>query len=353
MKRKPSKKSSIYTLAEELELSPGTVSRALRNRPEIGASTRRAVRQRAAEIGFKLRSFTARVTNICVVIETEPGQKGLFSAYVDSVLDGVWNYCVDNDIELSLYGEQAAELSRCDLVRVLGRRGVNAAVFLNASRSSGYFAALNDQNFPYCCVMTAPDEARPWIIQPDSVALSRKATEYLIELGHRRIALLDSLETRDIGKQRRRGYLEALQSAGIAADPTFVFSHSNCDAAPADDFDFAAHGVRTLVQQPERPTAFLTMSDEAGLAALHELGVCGLAVPRDASVMSFDDSRLCAFTSPPLSVVCVPYERMGYDAAALARRRLDENWQASSRVLPTVSGSLIIRGSTGRPASAA
>jgi DNA-binding LacI/PurR family transcriptional regulator len=332
-----------------LEISPGTVSRALRNKPEIGATTRRAVRQKAAEIGFKLRSFTARVTNICVVIETEPGHRGLFSTYVDSVLDGVWNYCVNNDVELSLYGEQSAELSRSDLIRVLGRRGVNAAVFLNASRSSSYFTKLNDQNFPYCCVMTAPDEARPWIIQPDSVALSRKATEYLLELGHRRIALLDSLETRDIGKQRRRGYLEALQGAGLAADPSLIFSHANCDTNPVDDFDFAAHGVRTLLQLPERPTAFLTMSDEAGLASLHELGVCGLAVPRDASVMSFDDSRLCAFSSPPLSVVCVPYERMGYDAAALARRRLDENLQAGARLLSTVSGSLIIRGSTGRP----
>jgi DNA-binding LacI/PurR family transcriptional regulator len=352
MRKKPAKKSSIYTIADELGLSPGTVSRALRNRPEIGAATRRAVRQRATEIGFKLRSFTARVTNICVVIETEPGQRGLFSAYVDSVLDGVWNYCIDNDVELSLYGAQAAELTRCDLIRVLGRRGVNAAVFLNASRSSSYFAKLNDQNFPYCCVMTAPDEARQWIIQPDSVALSRKATEYLIELGHRRIAVLDSLETRDIGKQRRRGYVEALQAAGLPADPSLIFSHSNCDASPVDDFDFAAHGVRTLLQLPERPTAFLTMSDEAGLAALHELGVCGLNVPRDASVMSFDDSRLCAFSSPPLSVVCVPYERMGYDAAALARRRLDENLPSGARLLPTVSGSLIIRGSTGRPAAA-
>lgn len=351
MGKRSEKKESIYTLAQELGLSPGTVSRALRNRPEIGVRTRQAVRQHAAKIGFRLRSFTPRVTNICVVIETEPGQRSLFSAFVDSVLDGVWRYCVENDVELSLYGEEAKQLAQSDIIRVLGRRGVNAAVFLNASQQSTYFSELNDQNFPYCCVMTSPPEARPWIIRTDGSALGRKATEFLIELGHQRIALIDSLENHDVGKERRDGYLKALEAAGLPADPRLIFAHSTCDSNPIDDFDFAATAVRALLEQKPRPTAFLTMSDEAGLAALHELAACGLHVPKDASVLSFDDSRLCAFSNPALSAVSVPYERIGYDAAALARRRLDENSRLSVRSLPPVAGSLVIRESTGRAPS--
>lgn len=94
---------SIYTLAEEFSVTPGTVSRALRNRPEIGIATRTSIRKRAEELGFKLRNFETRLTNICVVIETRPKQRSLFSAYVDSVLDGVWRYCSSNEIELSLF----------------------------------------------------------------------------------------------------------------------------------------------------------------------------------------------------------------------------------------------------------
>ncbi len=147
---------SIYTLAKELDVTPGTVSRALRNRPEIGIATRSSIRKRAEELGFKLRNFETRLTNICVVIETRPKQRSLFSAYVDSLLDGVWRYCSTNEIELSLFGEELDRLEFCNLVRVLGRRGANGAVFLNASRRSGYFDSLNQQNFPYCCIMTAP-----------------------------------------------------------------------------------------------------------------------------------------------------------------------------------------------------
>jgi len=348
MTRANRKKDSIYTLAEELSLSPATVSRALRNRPEIGVRTRQVVRQHAAKVGFKLRSFTPRVTNICVVIETEPGQRSLFSAFVDSVLDGVWRYCVENDVELSLYGEEGDTLAQSDLVRVLGRRGVNAAVFLNASAQSTYFSALNEQNFPYCCVMTSPPEARPWIIRADGTSLGRKATEFLVELGHHRIALIDSLENHDIGRERRAGYLQALEAAGLSADPELIFTHSACDSNPIDDFDFAASAVRTLLDQKPSPTAFLTMSDEAGLATLHELAAYGLEVPKAASVLSFDDSRLCAFANPALSAVSVPYERIGYDAAAMAHRRLEKNTRATTRTGPAVAGSLVIRGSTGR-----
>lgn len=348
MGKSPRKKQSIYTLAEDLGLSPGTVSRALRNRPEIGARTRQAVRQHAAKTGFKLRSFTPRITNICVVIETEPGQRSLFSVFVDAVLDGVWCYCVEHDVELSLYGEEAAVLARSDLVRVLGRRGVNAAVFLNASQKSSYFSALNAQNFPYCCVMTSPSEAKPWIIRTDAAGLSRKATGFLAELGHRHIALIDSLENHDIGRERREGYLQSLRESGLPADPGLIFTHRMCDSMPVDDFDFAATAIRALIEHTPRPTAFLTMSDEAGFAALHELAACGWRVPQDASVLSFDDSRICAFSNPALSAISVPYERIGYDAAAMAHRRLEENSRATNRNVPAVAGSLVIRGSTGR-----
>lgn len=350
MAKKTRKKQSIYSLAKDLGLSPGTVSRALRNRPEIGAKTRQTVRQRAAKTGFKLRSFTPRITNICVVIETEPEQRSLFSVFVDAVLDGVWRYCVEHDVELSLYGEEASVLARSDLVRVLGRRGVNAAVFLNSSQQSTYFSTLNAQNFPYSCVMTSPPEAKPWIIRTDAVGLSRKATGFLAELGHRHIALIDSLENHDIGRERREGYLRSLKESGLPADPGLIFTHRMCDTTPADDFDFAATAIRALVERKPRPTAFLTMSDEAGFAALHELAACGLRVPRDVSVLSFDDSRLCAFSNPPLSAISIPYERIGYDAAAMAHRRLEENSRTPNRSLPPVAGSLVIRGSTGRRA---
>ena len=115
----------------------------------------------------------------------------------------------------------------------------------------------------------------------------------------------------------------------------------------SDDFDFGAKAVRFLLQRGDWPTAFLTMSDEAGVATVHELKSHGVEVPRQASVIAFDDSRLCAFVSPPLTVVSIPYERMGREAAAVVHRRLDDNLSEKFGQNTTVGGDLIVRESTG------
>lgn len=338
---------SVYTLAADLGLSPGTVSRALRNSPEIGIQTRTIVRKKAADLGFKLRNFEPRVTNICFVLETAPKQRSLFSSYVDAILDGVWRYCNEQDIELSLFGEELDRLSKCDLVRVLGRRGVNGAVFLNASKQSPYFTSLNEQNFPYCCVMTGPPEAAAWTIRADSSGMAERGTRHLLDLGHRRIAFVDTLKALDIGFSRRDGYHRALKQAGLGPEAAIFFDLNDCASPPSDAFDFASQAVQLLMNRPHPPTAILTMSDEEGLAALHELSVMGIKVPEAVSVMTFDDSRFCEFCAPPLTVLSLNYEKVGMEAATIVHRRIEKISNEIPQAPVVVRGDLIVRGSSG------
>lgn len=338
---------SIYSIAEALNVTPGTVSRALNNRPEISLTTRKLIRKKASELGFKLRSFEPRVTNICVVIEVTPNQSSLFSPFVDAVLDGVWKFCTENDMELSLFGEKPERLDDCDLSRVLGRRSVNGAVFLNATRHSKYFAALNEQNFPYCCVLSGAPEAAQWMIASDGTALGKRATSHLIDLGHRAIGLLDTLTGLEIGVERRAGYDQAMVNAGITPVPELVFTHADCGDSVADGFEFGARGVRVLLARDPAPTAIMTMGDEVAFGAIHELVSMGRRVPEDVSVLSFDDSRFCQYANPPLTVVSQSNERFGYEAANLVSRRIEENLKSNPYPALSIAGDLIVRGSTG------
>lgn len=348
-KKKTEKKKSIsiYTIAEALNVTPGTVSRALNNRPEISMKTRKLIRQKAGELGFKLRSFEPRVTNICMVIEVMPNQTSLFSPFVDSVLDGVWKYCTENDMELSIFGEKPDRLNECDLIRVLGRRSVNGAVFLNATRQSSYFTALNEQNFPYCCVLSGAPEAFQWTVLSDGAGLSRRATKHLIDLGHRSIGFLDTLSGLEIGAERRSGFEAALAAEGLAMNPDLVFSHADSGDEIADGFEFGIRGVKTLLNRKIKPTAFMAMSDEVAFGAMHELITQGNRIPEDFSLLSFDDSKFCQFANPPLTVISQPNERFGYEAARLVSRRIEENLVVNPYPPLAIAGDLIVRGSTG------
>lgn len=337
-----SPKATIYKLAEETGFSPSTVSRALRNQPEIGVATRELIRKHADRMGFKLRVFESRIINICALIQTQSGQTSLFSSFVEAIMDGMWQYCTENDLELSVFGAEAERLSSGDLGRVLGRRGVSGAVVINASEDSRFLGRLTQERFPYACVATAPKEGLGTLVTGNNQQLTQRAVAFLRQIGHRRIALLDSLSERlHAGVERREAFLAAM----AGAEPVTVAPRNL--AAPAhDDFEFGRQATVQLLARPQPPTAILAMSAEQGVAVIHVARELGRVVPRDLSVLCFDDSRLCAFTNPPLTVASVSYQKIGYTAARLVHRRIEKIADEGGQV---ISGELVIRESTGAP----
>lgn len=320
--RKQKGDHSIYTLATDLNLNPGTVSRALRNRPEVGEETRLLVQQKAGELGFKMRRFSPRSINICALVQTAPSQNSIFSAYVDAVLDGMWRYCIQNELEMSLFSASLDRLNAGFLVRQLANRGTHGVVAINSTDGSRYFRLFKKEGFPYCAVMTAPEDASPWAIRVNDRQLAFKATNHLISLGHRRIALLSGLLCFDSIRQRIQGYSEALKNAGIHDNRELLRSSENMVPTCPDDFKFGAACTEELLQRSNPPTAILTMSDESAVGTLQTLHRHNIAVPRDMSLVCFDDTRLAEFTSPSLTVVNIPNDKIGFEAASLVHRRI-------------------------------
>lgn len=339
---------SIYSIAKDLGVNPGTISRALRNKPEISTKMRTMVAERAASLGFKLRKFEPRTTNIGALIETRPDSNAIFSHYVHEVLNGMWDYCEENDLELSIYADEAEHLGQGDLLRILGRRGVSGSVVINGSQSSSYFKAFNQQKFPYCCSMTGPNEAQPWIIQSNSEELSYQAAEHLIQLGHRKIAYLDSLSGFEIGADRRKGFLRACKDFSVPVDSSLIIDNNSIATKVIDDFEFASEAVERLLSQPVHPTAIIGMSSEAGISIINKLRIKGIDVPKKISVISFDDARHCSFVTPKLSVLRIPYRQIGHNAAMVVHRRILEGPGFTSSSAPKTTGELVVRESTSR-----
>jgi len=339
-------KVSIYQIATDTGFSPSTVSRALRNQPDIGAGTREIVRKHADKLGFKLRVFEPRISNICALIQTAPQQKGLFSSFVESIMDGMWQYCTANDLELSIYGADAERLNTGDLCRVLGRRGVSGAVVINATEDGQFLKRFNQEHFPYACVATTPPEGARSLVTGNNSQLTRQAVEFLRQIGHRRIALLDSLsEHFHAGIERREAFLAAM----AGAEPLTITSSELANPTTCD-FEFSREATALLLKRPQPPTALLAMSAEQGISAICAAQEMGLAVPTDLSVICFDDSLLCAYSNPALTVASVSYEKIGYAAAGLVHRRIDKWGEDESLV---IKGELVIRASTAPPPQSA
>jgi LacI family xylobiose transport system transcriptional regulator len=136
------------------------------------------------------------------------------------------------------------------------------------------------------------------------------ATRHLIELGHRRIAIVTGPEDTLCSLARLDGYRSAMSMAGLAVDPALTAFG-----------DFHAEGgfaqAKRLLELPERPTAVFAGSDLQALGVMEAARVCGLRVPEDLSVVGYDDLDIAQWTSPALTTVRQPLREMAEQATRL------------------------------------
>jgi DNA-binding LacI/PurR family transcriptional regulator len=165
------------------------------------------------------------------------------------------------------------------------------------------------------------------------------AMRHLLDLGHRRIAMIIGTD-QPVIVPRQSGFLAALAQDGLTPDPELLavspFTREGGRAAALE-----------LLALPERPTAFVTVSDPQALGVYQAAGELRLSVPRDLSVVGFDDLPIASWAEPPLTTVHQPLNEMAAAATelALALGRREEVQQGGTEIATT----LTVRGSTARP----
>jgi LacI family transcriptional regulator len=166
------------------------------------------------------------------------------------------------------------------------------------------------------------------------------ATEHLISLGHERIAMIGGPREMLCTQARIDGYRAALERAGIEIDRRLIrygdFHHEGGFRASQE-----------FLGLEDRPTAIFAGSDEQAMGAYEAARQSGLQIPRDLSVVGFDDLPLCQWLSPPLTTVRQPLEEMGRLAARTLFQQLDGEQLVSPRV--ELATELRVRLSTGPP----
>ena len=161
------------------------------------------------------------------------------------------------------------------------------------------------------------------------------ATRHLIDLGHERIGMIAGPDSYSLSGWRIEGWRLALTEAGLA--------HDGLDAMGDFGFESGLKAARALLGQDDPPTAIVASSDQMALATMDVARELGLTVPRDLSVISFDNTPIVRFTDPPLTAVDQPIaETISRAVELIIRARRD----AAPAGVIDVEGALVERGST-------
>lgn len=277
---------TLKELSDILGLSPTTVSRALNGYPEVSEATRKRVAAAAREHGYapntRARSLaTGRAMAIGHVIPISSKHEMVNPVFGDFIAGAGEVYSRNGyDMLLSVVPDADED----DAYRsFLTKRNVDGIILHAPTLNDPRIPLLNALGLPYVVHGRSSNTDAPyaWVDVNNKRAFQR-ATEFLLDLGHRRIALVNGLEHMDFAIRRRAGYEAALTARGITPDPDLMFAGEMTEAQGHDL-------TRTLLAQPNPPTAILVSSMITAIGVRRGIEELGLRMGRDVSLITHDD----------------------------------------------------------------
>lgn len=277
---------NLRELSEKLGLSQTTVSRALNGYPEVSEATRQRIEAAARQYNYRPNSrakglATGRAMVIGHVISSSTANELVNPIFADFVAGASRRYNERGyDMIISHVEDGAEKRAYEDLV---GKGRVDGIAVQGPVTEDPRIGILSELGIPFVVHgrstgITAP---YPWV-DVNNYRSFLRATEFLIDLGHRRIALVNGMENMDFAERRKKGYLTALQNAGITADPSLMRSAEMTEA-------YGHSETLAMLCEPNPPTAVLAASMICAIGVRRAIEDKGLRMGRDVSVITHDD----------------------------------------------------------------
>jgi LacI family transcriptional regulator len=330
---------TIKDLARELNISASTVSRALKDHPDISKETKRAVQELAQKLNYQPNavalSLKQRRSNTIGVIIPE-----IVHYFFSSVISGIEDVAYEAGFNVIIcQSNERYEREVANAKTLLSSR-VDGVLVSISKHTTDYKHFKNFQNNEVPIVFydrVVPDIIADQVIIDDFDAAYR-ATRHLIDSGRTRIAHLGGPMALLIGQNRKNGYLKALSEAGIPADENLILE--------ADSFEKARMAIMKLINQKIKFDGVFATNDLTAIGAMQTIQKKGYKIPDEIAIVGFSDGRFSGITDPTLTSV----DQHGYEMGTLATQMLlkrilseDDEYPAETKVL---NADLIVRGSS-------
>jgi DNA-binding LacI/PurR family transcriptional regulator len=331
-----------HDIAKAAGVSRTTVSYVLSNRLGVSISekTRRRVLATARRLGYVPNSaaamlVTGRSKSIGLVL-SRPELLGV-DGFIPIMVHGLNEVCSARGYRLLM--EAVADPPRVDDYLDLAKsKRVDSMIIMNPRKGDPALRKVIETSFPVLVAGSA-EQPRESAIGTQDRQASRKATEHLLSLGHRRVAHISYASLNYHGALLRlEGYRQALQSVNIPFDPT-LFAEGDFTAQSGYD------AMRRILASDSRPTALFAGNDTIATGAMLALREAELAVPEDFAVVGYDDLPIASYTAPPLTTISThPFEQGKLLAEAAITLMNNEKVGSQQDALPL---ELVIRNSCG------
>lgn len=303
---------TLNDIAQKSGVSITTVSRVLNNKHEkyrISSDTKRIVLKAAKELKYRPNELARglRLKKTHTIGLVVPDISNPFFAYITHTIQS-YVYQSGYSLIICVTNENIdTELKQIDLLR---SKGVDGYIIMPVGQKSDHLQELLSYNRPLVLLDRCVEDINANAVVVDNYLGAFKATEHLIENGHRKIAIIQGLPGTYTNNARLQGYMDALGSHGIPISEKYIVGN---------DFRKENGYIETklLLNLGDRPTAIFTTSDLITLGAMQAIYEEKCSIPEDISLVAFDDIDFAPYLISPLTVVRQPKELMGEIAVKL------------------------------------
>ena len=312
------KPATIKDIAQRLNISISTVSRSLRNAPDVSPETKQAVIALSEELNYQPSKLA---------LSLRQKQTHTIGVIVPN-LDYVLSTMVKGIDEVAL--EAGYTVMVCQSNESYGREILNTRRLLDSlvdgliisvsseTKQFDHFRKVQDRGLPIVIFDRVTPDLRAPSVRIDNAEGGLLATEHLLEQGYRRIAILAGQPNLGISNSRMEGYLKALKRWKIKRENSLIV---HCDF----NQDYAYYATRELLAMKKRPDAIFTISDRMAIGAMLAIKEKGLRMPHDIGLVGFNNEPVTGLVTPGISSVDMPSFELGKAAAKLFIETMHNN----------------------------
>lgn len=326
-------RATLARVATDASVSMSTVSKVLNGRTGVSNSTRIRVEELLATHGYNRRGAEHPHGSLIELVFAD-----IDSVWSLELIRGVERVARSNGMSVILTESGDRHSPAPDWIDGVMQRRPVGVILVFSDLSADHKRQLRTRNIPFVVIDPAGDPA------PDVPSIGSAnwsggllATRHLIELGHRRIALITGPEDMLCSLARLSGYRSALESAAIPVDESLIVFGDFHRESGLDK-------GRGLLSLPDRPTAIFAGNDLQAMGVYEAARSLGLSIPEDLSVVGYDDLPPARWVGPPLTTVRQPLMEMAEEATRLVLKMRDDGHTENLRL--DLATTLVVRGST-------
>ncbi len=334
-------KIKLSTIADSLGVSTATVSLALRDSPLVADATRERIKEHAREIGY---IYNRRAASL------RTSRSGIIGVVVHDIMNPFYAEIL-RSIEIELdrsrqtfilsnhYDRLDKQRNFIDTMLQLGADGVIMSPAIGTPASD--IAMAEENGLPVVLIARSVEGANVPAFRGDDAYGIGLATDHLIALGHRVIAMVGGTDQTSTGRDRYQGYVDAMERAGLEAKKDWRIPGPRTRQAGFE-------ATERFLAIKERPTAAVCWNDLVAFGLMNGIARVGMKVGEDISVTGYDDLEEAVISSPALTTVCNGQQEVGQKAARALLDRLNGKGVDPSQAL--IMPELRVRNSTGKVA---